>query len=528
MHARRGDRAAPLCPTLGHGAPLWHHASVAPTLRDLLDQDDLHLRLVVDGTPERLDAPLTWAHSTELTDPGAYLDGGELVLTTTRALAGPEADARCRVLVDTLAHAGSAALGVALDAEHDLLPCALVDAATAARLALIEVPAGTPLLAISHAVASANRRDAREKLRTDHRRQRQLVSAAATTSSTHVIVDRTAEMLGGWAALTDEHGRALHASQPGTEQAVRQALSGRAVRMGEPEARHTGETDLLCYPLPSPTGRPLGHLTAGVDGPEGSLDPALVSTAATLLGLAVSRAARADQLMRRLRATVMRRLLDDHATADGATAKDVWGGLPNAPILVAKVSGSEEDLMRAQDALDPWLTEGNQNPDPIAFGEVGDALWVVASALRAPSAWEQLADVGGLTLGASTPSGWDEIGLARAAASAAWRLASDSGSAFASEDDATPGILGALGHDALLSLARETLTPLLERDADDVDVLRAWLHRHGQYDPAAKDLGIHRHTLRRRIDEIAGILDLDLDSPTVRAELWLACTALDQ
>lgn len=39
---------------------------------------------------------------------------------------------------------------------------------------------------------------------------------------------------------------------------------------------------------------------------------------------------------------------------------------------------------------------------------------------------------------------------------------------------------------------------------------------------ATSALGIHRHTLRYRMAQIAGALDRDLDDPTVRSELWLA------
>jgi purine catabolism regulator len=49
-----------------------------------------------------------------------------------------------------------------------------------------------------------------------------------------------------------------------------------------------------------------------------------------------------------------------------------------------------------------------------------------------------------------------------------------------------------------------------------------WLAAHGQWEAAAGRLGVHRHTLRKRIRRAAELLDRDLDSPGVRAELWLA------
>jgi hypothetical protein len=62
---------------------------------------------------------------------------------------------------------------------------------------------------------------------------------------------------------------------------------------------------------------------------------------------------------------------------------------------------------------------------------------------------------------------------------------------------------------------------------DLVASVRAWLSRHGQWDAAAADLGVHRHTLRYRMRRVEEILDRSLDDPDVRMELWLALKALE-
>jgi len=73
------------------------------------------------------------------------------------------------------------------------------------------------------------------------------------------------------------------------------------------------------------------------------------------------------------------------------------------------------------------------------------------------------------------------------------------------------------------------LRPLYEHDAtgrgDLIASLRAWLSRHGQWDAAAADLGVHRHTLRYRMRRVEEILGRSLDDPDVRMELWLALKA---
>ncbi|MFJ5990061.1 PucR family transcriptional regulator [Lentzea sp. NPDC092896] len=59
-------------------------------------------------------------------------------------------------------------------------------------------------------------------------------------------------------------------------------------------------------------------------------------------------------------------------------------------------------------------------------------------------------------------------------------------------------------------------------DAETRETLRVWLTHHGAWDPAAAELGVHRHTLRNRVRRAEQALGRSLDSPGLRAELWLA------
>ncbi|MFE4533663.1 helix-turn-helix domain-containing protein [Streptomyces scopuliridis] len=56
--------------------------------------------------------------------------------------------------------------------------------------------------------------------------------------------------------------------------------------------------------------------------------------------------------------------------------------------------------------------------------------------------------------------------------------------------------------------------------------LRVWLNHLGSVAPAAEELGLHRTTLRRWLEEIGRLLDVDLSSATVRADLCLALETL--
>ncbi|GLY46404.1 PucR family transcriptional regulator [Lentzea sp. NBRC 102530] len=59
-------------------------------------------------------------------------------------------------------------------------------------------------------------------------------------------------------------------------------------------------------------------------------------------------------------------------------------------------------------------------------------------------------------------------------------------------------------------------------DAETRETLRTWLGHHGAWDPAATELGIHRHTLKNRVRKAEQALRRSLASPGLRAELWLA------
>jgi len=94
------------------------------------------------------------------------------------------------------------------------------------------------------------------------------------------------------------------------------------------------------------------------------------------------------------------------------------------------------------------------------------------------------------------------------------------------EDVATAGLLAQLDHPGAHGWAEVLLEPLERHSSrsklDLISTLRVFLAHNGHVDASATELGIHRHTLRYRLDRITALLGSDLQDPTVRAELWLA------
>lgn len=133
-------------------------------------------------------------------------------------------------------------------------------------------------------------------------------------------------------------------------------------------------------------------------------------------------------------------------------------------------------------------------------------------------------------IGVSAPAGLPAVAVAFKQADQALSVARRRGVPLVEHEDVAAGsILPLLSEDAVRAFADGLLRALREHDAngrgDLVASLRAWLSRHGQWDAAAADLGVHRHTLRYRMRRVEEILGRSLDDPDVRMELWLALKA---
>src|ERR1044072_2511653 len=125
------------CPSL----PEWT-TRMAPSLRTVVRRTGLR---PLAGT---LDSVVRWVAVSELEDPTPYLEGDELLLTTGMRLEGDFSQYVARLVARGVA---GLALGVGLS--HEEVPPALLAAATAAGLPLLEVPRETPFSGIGKAVS---------------------------------------------------------------------------------------------------------------------------------------------------------------------------------------------------------------------------------------------------------------------------------------------------------------------------------------------------------------------------------------
>ena len=112
------------------------------TVRDVVGDLDIS---VVAGEAS-LAAPVRWVHISELPDPTPWLSGGELLLTTGMMLGTAK---KQRDFVAALADHGLAGIGFGTGFSHPSVPAAMIEAADARGLALLEIPYEVPFIAVT-------------------------------------------------------------------------------------------------------------------------------------------------------------------------------------------------------------------------------------------------------------------------------------------------------------------------------------------------------------------------------------------
>ncbi|MGW7621394.1 PucR family transcriptional regulator [Streptomyces antimycoticus] len=329
-----------------------------------------------------------------------------------------------------------------------------------------------------------------------------------------------------------------------------------------------------------------GVLAVGTGAPLGTAERYAVHSAVALLTLTTERSRALREAEQRLGAAVLRMLLAGEPDHARAVAGRLYGGLLDAPfrMLVAEVpSGgaaqpphaatSAADGAPAEPFAEAATTTGTaagetEAADPLATltdtmeaaaARIGESVLIVPDGERlivlAPDGGAAVAACAEharavesrrgtkarprdrtaaaaphgdeLVIGLSAPSGPIAAAAAYRQAEQALSVARRRGRMLVEHEQVAAGsVLPLLADDAVRAFADGMLRALHEHDAtgrgDLVASLRAWLSRHGQWDAAAADLGVHRHTLRYRMRRVEEILGRSLDDPDVRMELWLA------
>jgi len=510
------------------------------TLRHLVSTPDLDLRLL---TAQRsLDRAITWVHVSELRDPTPFLSGGELLLTTGLTFAGPtdEADAAADSYVRRLSAAAVLGLGFGIGLSHDAVPPALLAAGRRHGLPIVEVPRQTPFIAISRAVSRAIAADEYAAVAKTFTAQQALTKAALAGDGTDRLIRLLAQQLTGWVALLDPAGVPIAASD--NVRARAPELSTEVVVL----AAHRGTVssgfqlghDLVSVQSIGAGSRGRAFLAVGRPGPLSAGDRHLVNATVMLLTIRLDQSSTHDSVLASLRSALLRLILAGQAELARPIAEQLAAPLPAEPVVLLMLTGAPPGSAALLDEPGLLSTLVGQ----ALGGEVDDAILLLIgggpaaagdTAARMVAAAGTSPDAGAApVIGISASATYGSIAVAHRQATAAADFGRRHGRAVTTfADIAMPGIGGLLEPQQASAFAESLLGPVIEHDrsgrGDLLRSLQAWLTHHGQWDPSAAALGVHRHTLRHRMNTVEQLLGRSLDAPGTRSELWLALEMLD-
>lgn len=498
-----------------------------PTLRALLDRPDLALRLD-SGEPDALERAIRWVHSSDLADPTPFLSEGLVLLTTGTQFPVDRDDPEpYRAYVRRLVQRGVIGLGFGTEVVREGIPGALAEACRDAGMPLFEVPYRTPFIAVARANAEAIAAQAYARSTWALAAQRAIALAALRPDGLGATVAELARQLDAWVGMFDAAGELVREHPAGgldapTAAALRRDAAGvlaRGARAGS--SLRIGSTSFTMQTL----GRG-GRLRGVIAIAAGDLDQegrGVVTSVIAMAGLALEQ----NQGLARARAALRAGLVQSMLTGDVGLARriarDLWGPLPAAPIVVAATDAAASRTDSPSELLE---LRADERRGTLFFGRVDDGLVLVVPA-DDRHVIDELALRFGARIGVSDPCGYD--GFAAAVEQA--RVARDRGSAAVTRfaDVAGAGVLSALSPDAR-ALAGAELAPLTAHDAAAgtrlAETLRVWLDQDCSHESAARALGVHRHTVRTRLALAERLLGRELSSFATRAQLWAAFQAL--
>ncbi|MFC4852579.1 PucR family transcriptional regulator [Actinophytocola glycyrrhizae] len=465
-------------------------------VRWLVDRHELGLAVLAGK--EALDRRISWAHSIDLADPVPWLDGGELLLTTGLRL--PRAAADRRAHVERLVTAGVAALGFGVGLSFERVPAVLVDTADRLGLPLLEVPLPTPFVAITKAV-SARLAELEYEDTARAARGQLAMTRAALRGGPAAVVRELAAVTGGGAALFGPRGTepvAAHGLRPDHDTRIAEVLAA-------PPADGTasvGPDGSVAGQVVRVGRRVHGRLVLVTDAATTAADRLLLGHAVSLIAL--DRERPRDEL-NRLGGTLAG-LLFDGVVGAGAAGLSTSDELAVLAVRDAPPVAVFEAAERALSGFPLLATE-----------RAGCAVVVVPAGVevRTPGHAGRSAVCAPAGLPSALRQAVTAADVARARDVPLVRFDALAGHVL-SAAPATRAVLA--------GVAATRLRPL---DGTGLSgTLLAFLEHNGHTEAASAALGVHRHTLRGRMDRIRALLGVDLDDAHVRAELLLALTSV--
>jgi purine catabolism regulator len=492
----------------------------------VLAQPDLSLRLL--GGSAGVLREVTLALTTELSEPFRWLSGGELVLTTGLGL--PTTRAKRAAYLRGLDECGVSAVGFAIGLSHAKVPADLVAVADEIGIPLIEVPLETSFAAVVKRMGERLADQHYEAVLRVSRAQPRMTRAAVSGGASAVVAELARALsakvliLAPSGDIIESHPRSLDAKLVDEVRAVVASAGAGTVVAGT----------AITYQRIKVTRKIYGALAVVTAAPLSSVDQILLGHANSLLALDFEKPARLVEAHRELNSSALGLLLSGEHDLGPARAQLTQVADTHGHIRALVIDcGSTPAIEQARAALIPAVERAGS----VLFARVqGYQLIAVVPGTHDVAFARRLStEIGAparklIRVGLSEPL---PVGRLEEAVEHA-RIA-----AAAAERGGLPLEFTAFAGRMLLSIdstrqvlnvvAGTFLAPLgvhdREHGSELLVSLRAFLEANGHWETAASAIGVHRHTLRKRMTFVQELIGCNLDIARVRAELLLALLA---
>jgi purine catabolism regulator len=469
------------------------------TVRDIAALPGLGLG-VAAGEPG-LGAEISWLHVSELEDPTQFLEGGELLLTTGLGV-GELASAQ-RAYVRRLAGHKLAGLGFGLGFGFAEVPPGVLEEADRLGFAVLTVPYEVPFIAITKAALARLASERLEQVDRALEVHERLAAAVLEGRGVQALLAIVCTHLGCSLALLDERGRTIGERHADGKRSFDGALE-------LPVVAHEERATLKAVR----TGRPFDDY-----------DRLVLHHGRSALAFELSRRWAVSAAELRLAGDLLEDLeedrLDERETARRMTAFGLEPDGEYAALLALPRNGSTGERVRREVAEQLERRSARYvstvRRDRAAFLVEASSEDDLLSLARAIADGDSDARVG-----IGRPARGRALGRSLVEARAA--LDSVSADVASYRDLGALELLLTLPDAALWAFVDRMLGPATSRPAL-IESLAALLESGCRWSEAAERLGVHRHTLRYRMDKLRELAGRHPDDPHERMELWLALKA---
>ena len=464
-----------------------------------------------------LDRAIEGAHVSEVLHAAELLEGGEFLMTTGSLLG--DGDEEWATYLGEVARRGAAALAVGTGPgeRHERLPDALLRAAAHHDVPVIEVPEFTPFIAVSKAIFAAHSERDRQVLEQSSELQRQLTKVAAGERGLSGLVTAWKSATGEEAFVLDRRARVLAGSVTFAGEvtaAIAEAAVGLKPLTIEARQVHTSAGEAIVTTVGAT--RHAGYLAR--IGHAGQSADLAVPTLLSLLALEFERRWLLDEPQRRTRANQLARILsiDDEAKA---TAQLKAFGIRADELRAVAIQAPSDQ--RAEEILadltvslgTPFVRRRDRVVEVVALGDPR----VVVAGYRFD-----------VPIGIGTAVRPGLAGRSMRQAHSALATSQHTGSIVEYVDGAAHEFLLTVADpDYLRAFSDAVLAPLdaAENSAALIATLHAWFAEERSVAACSERLGVHRHTVRHRMQRITQFLGRGPETVDTQTELWLALKA---